>query len=179
MYKQLYEILCYYLKETGVFFNKSRLRQLLASHPENNSMHAMTDVLEELHIENIAFRLDMDSLRSNGFPAIVHTGKGGGSFVVVDDIADDKVYYYNAKTGKAVESLEEFSFKWSGIALYVSQDEIQAELERKKTSSGERMLSWRAPLAIIAGIACAAVWSFAVAGIFNLFFISMRVWISR
>ena len=57
----------------------------------------MSDALDELDIENVTLRLDMDSLRANGFPAIGHIKEGGGSFIVIEDIFDSKIHYYNAK----------------------------------------------------------------------------------
>jgi hypothetical protein len=73
MNKDLYVILCYYLKKTGTSFDKNRLKQLLYSHPEHNSLYAMVDVLDELRLENIALRTDMHGLLANGFPVMVRT----------------------------------------------------------------------------------------------------------
>ena len=50
MHKQLYTILCCYFKKIEIYFNKSRLKLLLASHPENNSLYAMVDALDELNV---------------------------------------------------------------------------------------------------------------------------------
>ncbi|GHS92853.1 hypothetical protein FACS1894203_5440 [Bacteroidia bacterium] len=51
--KQSHAILNYYLKETGIPFSKTKLKQLLSSHPDQNSLYAMVDTLDELNIENI------------------------------------------------------------------------------------------------------------------------------
>ena len=74
MSKQLYSILSYYLKKTGISFSKTNLKQMLFSNPEQDTLYAMVDVLDELNTDNIAIRLDMSELRANGFPAIVHYG---------------------------------------------------------------------------------------------------------
>ena len=172
MYKEPYIILCYYLKKAGVFINKSRLNQLLASHPDNNSFYAMVDVLDELNIENIALRLDMDSLRENGFPVIVHTGEKNGSFIVIENIIGDKIHYYNSKRKKIIEPVEEFSAEWSGVALYAAQNEIQAELVQKKTSKEVRILQLRTPLAVMAGLICVITWIFTTVWSIALIWIS-------
>jgi len=163
MHKQLFTILICYLKKTEVIYNKSRLKLLLASHPENNSLYAMVDALDELNIENIVLRLSIDNLQANGFPAIVHTKEGDGeTFVVFEEIIDDKVYYYNSKNERICIPLKKFADEWSGIALYVSQNEIQAELELTKSLSKACMVRRRAVLAILAGLTCMALWSFTV-----------------
>ena len=48
--KRIYAILFYYLKMTGISFSNFKLKQLLSSHPEHESMYAMADVLDELNI---------------------------------------------------------------------------------------------------------------------------------
>ena len=162
MYKQSYNILYNYLKSTVVSFNKNKLKQLLASHPESNFLFAMIDSLNEMNIENVALNLDMDSLQSNGFPAIAHTSEGGGAFIIVENITDEKVYYYNAKKEHRVKSVNDFAEKWTGVALYAAQNDIQAELERKKRSSGERLLQCRKRFALIIGLIFVALGSVSV-----------------
>ncbi len=168
MKTQLYTILCYYLKKTGVFFNKSRLKQLITSHPYHNSLYAMVDVLEELNLENVALRLDMKGLLANGFPVIVFTAKGERKFIVVENIVKNEVHYYNAETGCSIESLDVFANKWTGIALYAAQDEIQAELERKKIAAEKHLLHWRTILSIMAGFACMVLWSVSITWTYTL-----------
>jgi len=162
MYKQLYTIFCYYFKDIGIVFDKTKLKHLLASHPDNNSIYAMIDAMDELHIENTVLRLNMESLMGNGFPTVVHLKKNGGAFIVVEDIIDDKVHYYNAKKQRTCTSLEEFVAEWSNIALYAAQDEVQWELEREKTSLKRNLLCWRAPLAVIAGLMCVMAWTVSI-----------------
>ena len=162
MNKQIYTILSYYLKKSGVFFSKSKLKQLLTSHPDRNSLFAMVDALEELNLENVVLRVDMDGLRKNGFPVIAFIEKGEKKFIVIDNVIDDHIHYYTAETGHTVESVADFSDKWSGIALYAAQDEIQAELIRKKTTSEKRLLLLRTLSAVAAGIACVGIWCISV-----------------
>lgn len=162
MNKQLYTLLCYYLKISNIFFNKRKLKQLITSHPDSESLYAMADTLDELNIENMALKTDMNGLLANGFPAIVFTIKERRKFIVIEDIAENQVYYYDAETGNSVESLEEFAEKWTGIALYAAQDETQAELEQKKTAAKKRLLQGRNILSVMAGVACLIIWSVSV-----------------
>ena len=169
MNKQLFAILCYFLKKTGVFFNKSKLKQLITSHPDHNSLYAMLDTLEELNIENVALRVDMKGLLTNGFPVVVFTAEEKErKFIVVEDIVENEVHYYNAETGYVVESLDEFADKWTGIALYAAQDEIKEELERKKTAAKKQLLQWRTILSVAAGVACMVFWCVSVAWTFTI-----------
>jgi len=163
MNSKLFNFLSTYLKQTGISVSKSRLNQLLTSHPESNSMYTIVDVLDALNIDNVTLSLDLDNFRENGFPAIVHTKEGGGNFIVVEDIIEDNVYYYNTEVERSVKTIKEFSAKWSGIALYAAQNEIQAEMERKKIKTTEKLLRWRTPLAIFAGLSCFIAWGFAAA----------------
>ena len=168
MYKQLYSLLCYFLGELEIQFNKAHLKQKLASHPDNNSLYVMVDTLEEMHIENITLRLNIDNLQANGFPAIVYTEEDGGTTIIIENIIDNQIYYYNVKTGKGVKSLEEFEAVWSGIALYAAQDEIRAELDKNKSTVNNHIINWRTPLSILAGLICFASWCFSVEWSFNL-----------
>jgi len=170
MNKQLYKILSYYLGKAGIFFEKSKLKQLITSHPHHNSLYAMVDTLDELNIENVALRVDIKGLAANGFPVIVFLEKAEKKFVVVDNIIDGQVHYYNAETGYVIESLDKFEEKWSGVALYAAQNEIQAELERKKTSS-KNSLQWRNFLTVAIMVSCAGIWSFSIDWSYTLFFL--------
>lgn len=159
MNNQSYSILSQYLKETGVPFSKPRLKQLLSSHPDSNSLYAIVDVLDELSIENIALRLGIDDLQENGFPAIVHTNEDRGAFVLVTNISDDKIYYYKAEGEQTVEPLDMFIQKWSGVALYVVQDELPVGKNHNKDLREKNLKQWRAALAILVGLSCVALWS--------------------
>jgi len=162
MNKQLFAVLSYYLKITGISFDKTKLKQLITSHPDRDSLYAMTDVLDELSIDNIALRTDMKGLLTNGFPVIVFTEKEVKKFIVVEDILDDYVHYYSAEKGCSIESLDDFTGKWTGVALYAAQDEIQSELAKKKTKSEKRLLKWRTILAVVTGLASIAIWCISV-----------------
>ena len=158
MYKQIFTILLYYLKKADISFSKTRLKQLFYSHPENESLYAIADVLQEMDIENVALRLDFESLQANGFPAMVHTIENGGTFMVIDEIQEDNVVCYKAKDGKTIQSLDNFISTWSGIAFYVAQNGTVNE----KDTLNENLIKWRAILAIATGAVCFALWSFTV-----------------
>lgn len=160
MAKQSYDILCYYLEKSDIFFNKTTLKQLINSHPDGDSLYAMVDTLNEMNIKNIALKSDIEGLQSNGFPTIAFiVTKEERKFIVVEDISENQVHYYDANTGDTCESIEAFVRKWTGIALYAEQDEIQAELEQKKSISEKRLLHWRTILTIVSGLTCIAMWS--------------------
>jgi len=165
---EISEILSYFLKKADISFNKTKLKQLISSHPDRNSLYAMTDTLDELDIENVALSADMRGLQANGFPVIVHFGKGKRQFVVVEEMVDGKAYYYSTVNGRVVEPLEEFEIKWSGVTLYAAQDDIQAELERKRIATERHLLRWRTIFAVVAGLACFATWIVSVAWSFNV-----------
>lgn len=65
MGKQSYNILCCYLKNLEIFFNKSTLKQLITSHPDGDSLYAMVDTLNEISIKKIALKSDIEGLQSN------------------------------------------------------------------------------------------------------------------
>lgn len=73
-------------------------------------------------------------MQSNGFPTISFIlTKEERRFIVVEDISENQIHYYDTNIGDTSESIKEFIRKWTGIALYAEQDEIQAELEQKKS----------------------------------------------
>jgi len=156
--KQLYTILCYYLKQSGVSFSKSRLKQLLYSHPEPDSLYAIVDSLDESGVENIVLRVNMDELQANGFPAIVHTKEKGGTFVVIDDVIEEKLQIYKDRVGHVIETMDDFSTTWSGIALYIAQKVLPEDDELKKTLQAERLLHFRTAITVLLGLAFIVTW---------------------
>lgn len=171
MKKQSYDILCYYLRESNIYFDKTTLKQLMTSHPDGNSLYAMVDTLNEMNIKNVALKSDLKGLQSNGFPAIAFIlTKEERKFIVVEDIFENRIHYYDTNTGDTSESIEEFARKWTGIVLYAEQDEILAELEQKKNASEKRLLHWRKILIVFSGLICTVMWSTSIVWSPILFF---------
>lgn len=56
MEKQSYNTLCYYLKKSDIFFNRTTLKQLITSHADADFLYAMIDALNEINIKSIALK---------------------------------------------------------------------------------------------------------------------------
>ena len=161
MNKQIYTILSQYLEGRNIPVDRTKLKYLLQSHPESNSLNSVSDTLNELHIKHIIlYSLNTDDLISNGFPVIVQTNEG--SFLIVEYITRDRIDYYEAGTGIRSMPLNLFNRKWTGIALYIEENNSPGE----RQSAPDKIPAWvpdlRIPLLILSAVACAGVWCLSV-----------------
>jgi uncharacterized membrane protein len=169
MNRQIYHILYHYLNALDIRADKQRLKRLLYSHPEQNSLYAIVDTLDELNIEHVVLETETDDLKMNGFPALVHTGENGGTFLVVESMDDANVYYYKAGYGKGNETIASFESKWSKIALYAAVDEeTNGRIQKNKLPSRDTRKT-RTSSIILFGIIVALTFSFSTVWSFKLF----------
>lgn len=99
-----------------VTVSKFGIREALWQHPDFPSLNALSDVLTEFEVPNIATRLTPDQLNTIPVPALVHLEVEGGIFAPVRKVGD-KVEWFHTQRGWQQEIFNEFIQKWSGITL--------------------------------------------------------------
>lgn len=58
---------------------------------------------------------DIEGLQSNGFPTIAFIlTKEERRFIVVEDISENQIHYYDTNIGDTSESIKKFIRKWTG-----------------------------------------------------------------
>ena len=72
-----------WLKELKIPVSKTYLHQQLLSHPDYPSLLSITDILNELGIENTAVQIERDQLGEIETPFLVHLNGNGGEFVII------------------------------------------------------------------------------------------------
>lgn len=122
------------LKNMGVKVNIKTIAQSLQDHPDYPSLLAISDCLNDWHIKNQTYNIprveyDRDDLL---FPFLAHLEEEGGRFILILNIADDKVYYSDENNQHAIISEDEFLNRWDGIALHAEKTEESGEKDYKQ-----------------------------------------------
>lgn len=100
----------------------------LSRHPAFPSLLSLSETLTDWSIDNSALQLDDASkLQELPIPFIAHLHKWNGWFVVITDIKEDKITYYDSAVGLQYEPLEAFKAKWSGVVLLAETNESSGE----------------------------------------------------
>jgi len=146
---QLENLITRWLRSMKVPVSKAFLKRQLLSHPDYPSLASITDMLDELNIENWAFVIEKEKLREIPVPFLAHTKKRGGEFELITDIE------------KYLKDNPGFEKQWDGIAVlaekpeHFKNSENEQLLQQEKRNS--RML-WFFIL-FISGLSLFSVWN--------------------
>lgn len=135
-----------FLNSLKVSFSKQTIDEF-KDHPGFPSMLSLSDVLTHLGIEHLAIRASYSQLCSEiPKPAIVHTLRGGGMFLVIADADKNKVHFINERNQIEQETKEEFLKVWSGVVLIVDNEINAREAGYFKNKVKEVLNEARLPL---------------------------------
>jgi ABC-type bacteriocin/lantibiotic exporter with double-glycine peptidase domain len=86
--------------------------------PDYPSLSALSDVLSDWRVDNLAVKISPQQLQEVTLPAIAHCEDGReGYFVLLQSFDNQKVSYYDSEKGAITESIELFTAKWHGVTL--------------------------------------------------------------
>lgn len=102
------------------------LKQAFRQHTDFPSLNAISDVLTEMNVPNLATRLTHEQLNSIPLPALAHLGIEGGVFVPIRKIGET-VEWLHTQRGWQYDTASEFIRKWSGITLLVETNTNSGE----------------------------------------------------
>ncbi len=122
----------YYLNSQSIPFTNHFLNSL-----PQNSLSALSNLLFDYQIPNMTVRLEAEDLTEIPYPAIAYLADE--EFVVLEKLADNKIYYQHPKTGSVSESLAEFSEKWSGITVLAEPDSNSKEPNYEANKKSEKL----------------------------------------
>jgi len=121
-----------WMTELSISVSKKYVTERLVTHPEYPSIVCVTDTLDDLHIPNIALRLNCELIEKISNPSLVFTPNGDvfnkneGTFVLVDDLTELK------SDGKNVDHL------LNSIAILAEPSTLVVNSENEKNLLEER-----------------------------------------
>lgn len=111
-----------WLNIMGIQISQSLLKQQLQSHPDYPSLLSITDILDELGINNAALQIDKERLQEAPLPFLAHYRN---EFLVITDIQTQ------------IKGNPEFEKNWNGTALLAEKPENWRNEENEKALAKE------------------------------------------
>ncbi|WP_207509941.1 vitamin K epoxide reductase family protein [Telluribacter humicola] len=107
---------------------KLGLKEALEQHPDFPGLNAISDVLNDFQVPNLATRISPDRLHEIPLPALTYLTIDGGIFTLLRSV-NGSVEWLHTQRGWQNDSLREFAQKWSGVALLIEPNEKSGERE--------------------------------------------------
>lgn len=137
------------LKQLHVPVTATTVIDTIEQHPDYPSLLSISDSLQKWKVENLALKVDTESLEKIPTPFIAHTNKGGNNFILVNSV-NGTVDYSDEKKRPQQKTSEEFKKDWDNIVLIAEKSEASGEQEYRLKKRKELIEALRIPL-IIAG----------------------------
>jgi uncharacterized membrane protein len=136
------------------------LRHALWQHPDFPSLSALSDVLTDFNVPNMATRLTPDRLPEIPLPALAHLQVDGGVFAPIRKVGNE-VEWLHTQHGWQTDSYNDFVHKWTGVALLIEPNATSGEREYAQNRRRELIDSLRIPFIVTAIVLCLGwvVWS--------------------
>jgi uncharacterized membrane protein/protein-disulfide isomerase len=111
------QVLSRWFKLLKISVAKSYLKEQLLSHPDYPSLLSITDILDDLNIENSAIEIKKEQLPEIPVPFMAHLKSNGGEFVIVNNRNDlDRQF-------------SKFFERWSGVVVLAEKPDGWQHLE--------------------------------------------------
>ncbi len=132
------------------------LRNALWQHPDFPSLSALSDVLTDFNVPNMATRLTPDCLSEIPLPALTQLQVDGGVFVPVRKVGST-VEWLHTQRGWQSDNYNDFVHKWTGVALLIEPNATSGEREYAQSRRWELIASLRIPFIVSAIVLCLGV----------------------
>lgn len=118
---QLGDLCFFLLRKSGILLPKKEFLKHLYTNENDASLLAVTETMSYFGIETLCVRTNIEFIRENKVPVLVHlTSDTGSGFVLLFDfLSGDRVKFRNEKLKVQTASLEELLASWDGVALFV------------------------------------------------------------
>lgn len=124
----------------GVPFTNRFLKEKLRTHPEPESLLAISDTLTEYKLESLALKLGEDKLDQLPLPCIVQVSQNPYPyFTCLTQVSQDWVEYLDDKGKLIKQRTKEFLAQWTGVTLVVEKGEHSGEPEYTKRRNEQRI----------------------------------------
>jgi uncharacterized membrane protein len=133
------QVLISLIKTLNLEVSPSTVRDNLAAHPESPSMLALSDLLSEWNVENLAVAIGIDDLNEIPLPAIAHMkGQDTDYFVLLTKTEGSHVQYLEPVRGRVNASKDLFCSMWDGNTLLISAKEGAGQEDYNLVKKNER-----------------------------------------
>ncbi|TCJ19603.1 hypothetical protein EPD60_00320 [Flaviaesturariibacter flavus] len=139
------------LKKLKIPVTASSAIEKVEGHPDFPSLYSISDSLNTWKVANAAIEVDPQTLDQLPTPFIAHVNRGGGSFVMVNNV-NGTVDFFNERGRKEHLSREEFLKNWTNTALLAEKNELSGEEKYASRKRKELLSGLRAPLICGAGL---------------------------
>ena len=148
-----FEALDQLLRLGQVKFTSLSLKNALWQHPDFPSLTALSDVLNDFKVPNLATRISPDRLADIPTPALAHLTTNGGSYAPIRKVGEN-IEWLDTQRGWQTENLNEFIHKWEGVTLLAQPDQVSGEVDYTEQRQKEVIENLRVPFAVGALLLC-------------------------
>lgn len=132
------------------------LRNALWQHPDFPSLSALSDVLTDFNVPNMATRLAPDRLSEIPLPALAHLQIDGGIFAPVRKVGST-IEWLHTQRGWQTDTYNDFVHIWTGVALLAEPNDTSGEQDYVNNRRREIVASLRIPFIVSAILLCLGV----------------------
>ncbi len=116
--------------ELGVPFTNRFLKEKLNTHPEPESLLAISDILAEYKVQSLALQLGEDKMDQIPLPCIVQVSQNPYPyFTCLTRLSEDWAEYLDDRGKMIKQRRKEFVKQWTGVTLVVEKGENSGEPE--------------------------------------------------
>lgn len=116
------------LGELGIPFTHRFLKEKLVTHPEPESLLAISDTLTEYKLESLALQMGEDKLDQLPLPCVIQISKNPYPyFTCFTQVTEEWVEYLDEKGKPIKQTRKEFVTLWTGITLVVEKGDHSGE----------------------------------------------------
>lgn len=152
--KNAYDALVYLTQTVRLPITAMSVKKQLYLHPDFPSLLAMSDVLTEWKVPNIASRVSKDQLVDIPLPAMAYLDLYGGYFAPIRRVKNEQVEWLDTNRGWQTDSLADFSRKWNNIVLLMEPNEYSGETNYRQKKREELLTDSRVPGICIGFLVC-------------------------
>lgn len=125
--KNVVDALSMLLNQQQVHVTRQTLRERLYLHPNFPSLVAISDVLKQFKVSNIAVQIEREQLIHIPLPSLAFLSIDGGIFAPIRSVNDSTIEWLDTKRGWINEPLTDFYSKWNQVVLLSEPNEQSGE----------------------------------------------------
>jgi uncharacterized membrane protein len=159
-----------FLTSLKVRITYSEIEEAMLKNPNYPTLAALTDLLDDYHVDNIALNTSVEYLDQMVFPAVAHVHENGSKFVMLSGLEGDKIRYLDLRQQWKREPIAEFGKKWTGNLVMAEASGQSGDPAFGRKRWLERAGRLRVPVlsGLLVALAAGALWlspSWPVAGL--------------
>ncbi|SFO16738.1 Vitamin K epoxide reductase family protein [Algoriphagus ornithinivorans] len=140
-------------------FTRGYLKEKLLTHPEPDSLLAISDTLAEYKVESLALQMGEDNLDQLPLPCVVQVNKNPYPyFTCLTQVTEDWVEYLDEKGKLIKQARKEFVTLWTGITLVVEKGEHSGEPGYSQRRKEQMIYQFLLYFLGAVGLACILGW---------------------